>query len=115
MPTGEEAAAAIAAGPVDVMVAHEGIDGGTARVESVIRNNPQGWGAEAVAYSARSRALITAVWAGVRPALMFHGHFHLADQIILSSGQRVYSLAGAGMRKNVGVLDLTDLAWKWID
>jgi hypothetical protein len=115
MPTAEDVAAAILDGEVEVMVAHETIDGGTARVESVIRSNPFGWDDAALSYSRRSRGLVTEVWDAVRPDIFFHGHLHVADQIQLPTGQRVVSLGSDRQRNNVGLLGLADLAWSWID
>jgi hypothetical protein len=115
MPTAEEVAAAIVGGNVEVLIAHETIDGGTAKVESVIRSNPLDWHDEALAYSRRSRGLVTEVWEGVRPDIFIHGHFHAADRIDLPTGQRVVSLGSDRQKKNIGLLNLSDLAWSWLD
>jgi len=115
MPTVEDVAAAIAGGPVEVLITHEAIDGGTARGEAVLRSNPMGWDEAALEYSRKSRRLITALWAGVEPDLLFHGHLHAADRVQLPSGQRIVSLGSDRQRKNIGVLDLAGLAWSWID
>jgi hypothetical protein len=115
MPTAEEVAAAMVDGNVEVLVAHETINGGTARVESVIRSNPFGWDEEALEYSRQSRGLVTEVWEAVRPDIFFHGHIHLADRIELPTGQQVVSLGSDRQRKNIGLLNLDDLTWSWID
>jgi len=115
MPTIDQVGAAIDAGPVEVLITHEAIVGGTARVESVLRSNPKGWDEEALEYSEMSRQLITMLWLGVQPDLLVHGHLHASDRIRLPNGQRVVSLGSDGQRKNIGVLDLADLAWSWID
>jgi hypothetical protein len=115
MPTAEDVAAAMVDGEVEVMVAHETIDGGTTKVESVIRSNPFDWDNAALEYSRRSRDLVTELWEAVRPQILFHGHLHVADQIELPTGQRVVSLGSDRQRKNIGLLRLDDLAWSWID
>jgi hypothetical protein len=115
MPTAEEVAAALVDGSVEVLIAHETIDGGTAKVESVIRSNPLDWDDEALAYSRRSRGLVTEVWEGVRPDIFFHGHLHVADRIELPTGQRIVSLGSDCQKKNIGLLTLDNLTWSWID
>ena len=117
MPTVEDvaAAAAVDGGPVEVLITHETIDGGTPKVEAVLRSNPQGWDDMALDYSQRSRRLVTALWAGVSPDILFHGHIHTADRVELPTGQRIVSLGSDQQKKNCGVLGLADLAWSWID
>jgi hypothetical protein len=115
MPADEDVAAAGRGGPVEVLLTHEAIDGGTDRVEAVIRSNPMGWDTDALRYSAESRARVTTVWNAVRPDVLAHGHMHLADAIELPTGQRIYSLGSDRQRKNVALLQLGDLAWTWID
>ena len=115
MPTPEEVAAAVAAGGVDVLVTHETIMDGTARVEARIRANPMHWDKTALAYSRQSRQLITRLWQGVKPAILAHGHIHVTDQRTLPNGQRIYALANDGERRNIAVLDLARLAWTWIN
>jgi hypothetical protein len=114
MPTDQDVAAAVEGGPVEVLLTHETIDGGTRRVEAVLRSNPMGWDADALEYSARSRARVTAVWKAVRPDVLAHGHMHMADALELPAGQRIYSLGSDGQRKNVGLLDLATLGWTWM-
>jgi hypothetical protein len=115
MPTDEDVASAIEGGSVDVLITHETITGGTAKVEAVLRSNPQEWDEDALEYSKASRRLITRLWAGVEPALLFHGHLHVADRVQLPTGQRIVSLGSDRQRRNLGVLDLVGLAWSWID
>ena len=115
MPTDNDVAAAVAGGPVEVLVTHEAIEGGTTRVQSVLNENPMNWDSQALAYSALSRSRVTEVWSGVRPHVLAHGHIHVADAVTLPNGQRVYSLAANGQKKNIGLIQFTDLAWTWID
>ena len=115
MPKSEDVAAAVVAGDVDVLITHETIMDGTAQVEARLLANPLHWDETALAYSRQSRALITYLWQGVKPAILAHGHIHVADQRTVQSGQRIYALANDGQRKNIGVVDLASLAWTWID
>ena len=113
--TWDEVFRTIAGGPVEVLITHETIDGGTAKVEAVLDSNPMGWDDDALEYSKESRRLITALWLGVAPDLFFHGHLHAADRIQLTTAQRIVSLGSDKQRKNIGLLTLADLAWTWID
>jgi hypothetical protein len=115
MPTDDDVSVAVAGGPVDILITHEAIEGGTSRVQSILDENPMNWDSQALAYSALSRLRATEVWAGVRPHVLAHGHIHVADAAALPNGQRVYSLAANGQKKNVGLLQLSDLAWTWIN
>jgi hypothetical protein len=114
MPTDADVQLAIAGGDTDVLLAHETVDGGTPLVERVLRANPQGWGADALAYSALSRARVTRVFEAVKPKLFAHGHMHLKDDITLETGSRIYSLAADGQDGNLALLDLTTLEWTWL-
>jgi hypothetical protein len=114
MPTDEEVELAIARGDTDVLLAHETVDGGTLLVNRVLLANPQGWGADALAYSALSRARVTRVFEAVKPKLFAHGHMHLKDDIALEDGRRIYSLAADGQDGNMALLDLTTLEWTWL-
>ncbi|WBM79126.1 metallophosphoesterase [Cryobacterium breve] len=113
-PTDDDVAYAIAGGPVDVLITHEPINGGTVAVEMTLGSNPFGWSDKALVYAAASRDRVTKVWEAVHPSVLTHGHMHLADQIELDDGRRVYSLANDGEDRNLGVLDLMDLGWTWV-
>ena len=115
LPTEHDVADAINGGPTDVLLTHETIDGGTPASEAVLRSNPLGWSPAALAYSSRSRALVTEAWAGIAPKLLFHGHMHAADAITLPSGQQVTSLGRDGQAKNLALLELSTLEWRWLD
>jgi hypothetical protein len=56
---------------------------------------------------------VTEVWNAVKPAVLVHGHMHIADQIQLRDGRQVISLGCDETPGNVGVLDLTGLTWAW--
>jgi hypothetical protein len=115
MPTENDVATAIAGGPVDVLLTHEAVNGGAPAVDRMIAFNPLGWPADAVAYSARSRARVTQVWDELRPSLLAHGHMHVKDEIGLPDGRRVYSMGMDGDDGNLAVLALDDLDWTWVN
>jgi hypothetical protein len=115
MPTEADVQGAIAGGPVDLMLSHETIDGGVPLVDRVLRSNPLGWPTATLAASTLSRQRVTRVWEAVRPRVLAHGHMHVAGEAELSDGRRVYSLGCDGQKQNVGVLDLPDLSWEWLD
>jgi hypothetical protein len=114
IPTEEHIAAAIAAGPVEVLITHETVDGGTAETERMLRSNPYRWSAEALAYAALSRDRVTRVWNSVNPAILAHGHMHVQDEIEVGDGRRVYSLGQDNEDGNLALLSLEDLSWEWI-
>ncbi|MEB0001674.1 metallophosphoesterase [Cryobacterium sp. 10S3] len=113
-PTDEDVENAIAGGPVDVLITHESVNGGTAAVEKILGSNAFGWSDTALAYAAAARDRVTQVWEAVNPAVVVHGHMHVADEIELGDGRRVYSLANDGEVRNMGLLNLTDFGWTWV-
>jgi hypothetical protein len=113
LPTPADVEAAISGGPVDILVTHDTINGGTARVERMLATNPQRWPYQALAYSAVSRARVTEVWEAVQPAVLVHGHMHLADQVSFPDGRQVLSLGCDDAPRNIGVLTLETLEWTW--
>ena len=115
LPTEQDVARAVAGGPVDVLLMHETVDGGTPASEAVLSRNPMGWSPEALAYSSRSRSLVTRLWEGVAPKLLFHGHMHVADEITLPSGEQVISLGRDGQARNLALLELSSLTWRWLE
>ncbi|SDS55219.1 metallophosphoesterase family protein [Microterricola viridarii] len=115
LPTEQDVLHAISGGPVDVLLTHETIDGGTPATELVLSNNPMRWSPKALEYSIQSRALVTRVWEEVAPKLLFHGHMHVADATRLVSGQQVVSLGRDGQAKNLALLELSTLDWQWLN
>lgn len=110
LPTESEVDAAISGGPVEVMISHETIDGsGVEPVERTIRDNPQAWRDDALAYSALSRERTTAVWEGAQPQLLLHGHMHLRGSSTLPDGRRVESLGADQQEGNLVTLRMSDL------
>lgn len=114
LPTAQDVAHATYGGQTEVLVMHETIDGGTPATESVLSSNPMRWGPEALEYSRQSRALVTQVWEGLAPKVLFHGHMHLGDASTLPSGQQVVSLGRDGQAKNLALLELSTLKWRWL-
>lgn len=115
IPTESDVSAAIEAGPVDVLITHDAVDGGTDAVEMLLRHNPMRWNSEELCYSAVSRQRVTEVWEATHPRLLLHGHMHAADEKVLADGARVVSLGRDTQRKNMGVLKLSTLEWGWVD
>lgn len=86
VPSEEDVARVIAGGQTDVLLTHEAVDGGTELVQRVIRSNPLGWDAQALAYSALSRDRVTRVYQSLRPQVLAHGHLHLKAERTLDGG-----------------------------
>lgn len=108
--TDEHVAAAIAGGPADLMLTHEGPASTPVRpVREVLRTNPHRFPAAALEASAASRARIAEVWDTVRPELLVHGHMHVAGGGKTEDGRRVASLGRDGQEGNLAILDMTTL------
>lgn len=106
----EHVAAAIAGGPADLMLTHEGPAGTPVRpVREILRTNPHRFPATAREASAASRARIAEVWDAVRPELLIHGHMHVAAGGKTEDGRRVASLGRDGQEGNLGLLDMSTL------
>lgn len=114
-PTSLDAEMAIEPGAVDVMLAHEAVNKGTTKVDEVIAHpNRRLFTPRGLEASHRSRNVVTDVWNRTRPNVLFHGHMHIKDERYLPDDRRVYSLAADEHDGNVGILDLTDLSWRWL-
>lgn len=108
--TDQHVAAAIAGGPADLMLTHEGPAGTPVRpVREILRTNPHRWPPAALEASAASRARITEVWDAVRPELLAHGHMHVAAGGRAEDGRRVASLGRDGQNGNLALLDMKTL------
>ena len=108
--TDEHVAAAIASGPADLMLTHEGPARTPVRaVREVLRTNPMGFPDDALADSAASRARVTEVWDAARPELLMHGHMHVAGGDATEDGRRVASLGREAHEGHLGFLDLNTL------
>ena len=115
LPTEADVARAVAGGHADVLLTHETIDGGTPASEGILRNNPLGFSRKALSYSSRSRELVTLAWRGLSPHLVMHGHLHTSDDITLPSGQQVVSLDRDDRPRNMVLLELSSLSWRWLE
>jgi len=115
IPTDEDVARAIAAGPVDVLITHETVDGGTRASQRALDSNPLNWSLDALDYSALSRGRVTRVWDALRPKLLAHGHMHSPDFITLPDGRRVISLGRDRQERNMAILDLETLEMEWVE
>lgn len=103
-------AAAIAAGPADLMLTHESPAGTPVRaVREILRTNPLGFPDDAREASAASRARVTEVWDAVRPELLIHGHMHTPGGGVTEDGRRVASLGQDGQQGNLGFFDMKTL------
>lgn len=102
--------AAIAGGPADLMLTHEGPAGTPVRpIREILRTNPQRFPAIALEASAASRARIGDVWDAVRPELLAHGHMHVAAGGKTEDGRRVASLEREGHEGNLAILNMATL------
>lgn len=108
--TDDQVAAAIAGGPADLMLTHEGPAGTPVRpVREILRTNPHRFPEAALEASAASRARIAEVWDAVRPDLLAHGHMHVPAGGKTDDGRRVASLGRDGQEGNLGILDMATL------
>lgn len=109
-----EAREVAADGPADVMLAHDAPDGGTVAVETIIHTPPDRspWSAAGLRYAAEGRELMNLAFAGVRPKVFAHGHYHATDDGTRGS-TRFLSLGCDGQQGNLALLRLADLAVSW--
>lgn len=108
--TDEHVSAAIAGGPADLMLTHEGPARTPVRpIREILRTNPHRFPESALEASAASRARIAEVWDSVRPELLAHGHMHVAAGGKTEDGRRVASLGRDGHEGNLGILDMATL------
>lgn len=108
--TDAHVARAIAGGPADLMLTHES----PARtpvnaVRRVLQTNPMGFPDETLAESAQSRERVRQVWDAVRPALLMHGHMHVAGGGATDDGRRVASFGRDTQEGSLGFLDMRTL------
>ncbi|QDE35598.1 metallophosphatase family protein [Microbacterium foliorum] len=108
--TDEHIAAAIAGGPADLMLTHEGPAGTPVRpVREILKTNPHRFPDAALEASAASRARVSEVWDAVRPELLAHGHMHVPAGGKTNDGRRVASLGRDGQEGNLAILDMPTL------
>lgn len=108
--TDAHVAAAIAGGPVDLMLTHESPAGTPVRVvREILRTNPHRFPKSALEASSASRARVSEVWNAVRPELLIHGHLHAAGGGRTDDGRRVASLGRDTHEGNIAILDMDTL------
>lgn len=108
--TDEHVRAAIASGPADLMLTHEGPAETPVRaVKEVLRTNPMGFPDDALANSLLSRRRVAKVWNIVYPELLMHGHMHAPGGGQTDDGRRVASLGQNAQQGNLGFLDMQTL------
>lgn len=108
--TDEQARAAIAGGDADLMLTHESPARTPVRaVQEILRTNPMGFPADALADSRDSRSRVAKVWDLVFPELLVHGHMHVAGGGQTEDGRRVASLGQNTQQGNLAFLDLATL------
>lgn len=104
-----DAMRSVEGGAVDVMVAHDAPNPATPKVDRIRASNPHGFPDEAIRYAAAGAGVITAVFEEVRPKVFFHGHYHVTDYLVTSTGQEIVSLNCDGFEGNLATLDLSTL------
>lgn len=115
-PSTAEADSTLRDGGADIMLTHEAVDGGSAEVDAVLaRPDREIFSQRGLDASRRSRACVTELWNQIRPSVLFHGHMHIRAEGRHPDGRRVYSLAAIDAPGAIGVLDLRDLSWEWLN
>ena len=82
---------AIAGGATEVMIGHDGPEGGTDAAAQMIASNPFGFSARAQAYADVGRERFTRAFLGVRPRFLAHGHYHAYGM-----NDRMFGAEGSG-------------------
>lgn len=112
MPSTQDVEAAVARGPVDIMLTHDMVNGSGIAVLDDILANPGGQlSVDSLAWSALSRGRVTHVWDTVEPRLLVHGHMHAAGRSRIDDEREILSLGcnwqeGAYAFLDVGSLNL---------
>lgn len=90
---------------VDVLLAHDSPNGGTASVQAIIDNNPMGWPKVSTDYAKLGRDKMTRAVGLIDPFMFFHGHYHVSDHRYDSIVDRHYvSMHMDGKDTNIGIL-----------
>lgn len=116
----DEAQSVADAGHADIMLTHDSPDSPwcTPRVAEICATNPGGWSHRAVSYAAVGRKRLTVAFEGVRPDLLVHGHYHLAEEAVVThEGHRgrIVSLDMDGSGRNFALLNTADLTIDWLE
>lgn len=94
----------------DVMITHESPTSTPLEsAQELFATNPHNFPKQTIEESAESRARVDRVWERLHPALLFHGHLHLAGADTTSDGRRIVSLNRDTLDGNVALLDLATL------
>lgn len=104
-------------GEIDVMLAHDSPDGGTAAVQKIIDtpSHLSGWSDKALEYAREGRIKMNQAVELVDPRVFAHGHYHVKDSRGDADQERLYlSLDMDGLPGNVGILDLEEMKFTWI-
>ncbi len=111
----EDVAGVVAGGYADVMLAH---DAPLAPYEvpsvATIRSTKGVWSERVLAYARQGAELMHEAFLGVRPRLFAHGHYHVADEVVVALPDttydtRLWSLNCDGVDGNIRYLDLATL------
>lgn len=105
----------IAGGEADVMITHDAPKG--VELLSNHRDSDKGWSQEALAYADDSRSMVRHALDGVKPSMLFHGHYHhyIDRMTTLTDGTEEYTYRHIGLdmngyEKNISILDLSDMS-----
>ncbi|UBQ01884.1 metallophosphoesterase [Curtobacterium sp. TXMA1] len=112
-PTADDVDRASAAGTTDVLLTHEAPDVHIREVDDILRAAST-WPAARLRASATSRALVTELLRNVAPKYAFHGHMHV-DGETDRNGTSTYSLAILGKPRNIGIFDVHESHFSWLD
>lgn len=101
-------------GHADVMITHDCPEG--VNLFGNHRDANSGWSAKQIAYSRESRVMLRQAVDGVKPEILFHGHYHAFTDLVteMFDGVDHYTVRTVGMGMNddydtaLGVFILTD-------
>lgn len=109
-------------GKVDVMFSHDSPYG--VEISGSHRSAGNGWGFDEILYSDESRKQLKRVTDSARPAMLFHGHYHVfrdeLDTLRVNGEYEFYETRSVCLNKeltnsNVGVLDTASLDFELLD
>lgn len=106
----------IEGGPADVMITHESPDPPycTREIQMKLETKSPGWPVQALLYSSGSREMVTRAVVGVKPKVLFHGHWHVPSYREVhypdvDYKSDIFSLGMEWQPRNVAILNLTNL------
>lgn len=88
---------ALDGGYADVMISHDCPDG--VNLPGTLGNKDDGWSEEELVYAQQSRDMLRTVVNGVKPGILFHGHYHrfYDTSTVLNDGNEDYTLRSVGL------------------